>query len=81
MRESFADFKGFVYEEGRGTIKNEKEAIVWYEKAAQLGHGESQYRLGNRAWSLQLTPIVIRSENRKDVFGRTWSPPKRIQSG
>ncbi len=37
---------GLRYAEGNGTIKNEKEAARWFEKAAHHNVAEAQYRYG-----------------------------------
>jgi len=36
---------GLMYEQGIGVEKDEKEAVVWYLKAAQLGNSNAQYNL------------------------------------
>jgi TPR repeat protein len=36
---------GFAYEKGLGGKKDFKQAVRWYEKAANQGHAEAQYRL------------------------------------
>ena len=35
-----------MYEQGIGVAKNEKQAIVWYEKSAQKGNSNAQFNLG-----------------------------------
>ena len=44
---------GLMYEEGKyhlgeGVLKNDKEAVKWFRKAADQGHAESQNNLGVR---------------------------------
>lgn len=36
---------GLMYEHGIGVIKDEKEAVFWYQKAALLGNSNAQYNL------------------------------------
>ena len=31
---------------GIGVVKDEKQAVAWYQKAADQGNEEAQYRLG-----------------------------------
>lgn len=35
-----------MYEKGIGVVKDEKEALVWYDKAASQGNSAAQYNLG-----------------------------------
>ena len=37
---------GVMYEQGIGTTKNEKEAVIWYTKAAEQGNSGAQFNLG-----------------------------------
>jgi hypothetical protein len=37
---------GIRYAQGDGFIKNAKEAVLWFGKAARHGSGEGQYRMG-----------------------------------
>ena len=37
---------GYMYAEGRGVEKNDKEAAKWFRKAAEQGDAVSQYELG-----------------------------------
>ncbi len=32
---------------GRGTPKSDEDAVYWYRKAAENGHGEAMYNLGH----------------------------------
>lgn len=38
---------GLLLSEGRGIVKNEKEAGQWFKKAAQQGNVEAEYQYGN----------------------------------
>ena len=38
---------GVAYGFGIGVPQNFKEAVKWFQKAAELGHAEAQYKLGN----------------------------------
>ena len=38
---------GFMYEEGRGVVRDDAEAVRWYRKAADQGHTAAQYNLGS----------------------------------
>lgn len=35
-----------MYEQGLGVVKNEKEAVLWYEKSAMQGNSAAQFNLG-----------------------------------
>ena len=37
---------GYMYAEGRGVEKNDKEAAKWFQKAAEQGDADAQYELG-----------------------------------
>ena len=37
---------GILYENGRGVTKDFKEALGWYQKAAEQGNGRAQHKLG-----------------------------------
>jgi TPR repeat protein len=37
---------GWIYQNGSGVAKDEKEAFKWYRMAAEGGHSEAQYMLG-----------------------------------
>lgn len=37
---------GMMHEYGRGLERDDKEAAIWYQKAAEQGMAEAQYRLG-----------------------------------
>jgi len=37
---------GAAYETGRGVERSDKQAVVWYRKAAEQGSADAQYRLG-----------------------------------
>ena len=39
---------GWAQETGRGVERDEKEAAMWYRRAAKQGHAPSQYALGPR---------------------------------
>jgi TPR repeat protein len=38
---------GYMLSQGLGVVKNEKEAIRWYEKAALKGDSDAQYNIGS----------------------------------
>ncbi|MCB5248471.1 MAG: tetratricopeptide repeat protein, partial [Candidatus Cloacimonadales bacterium] len=38
---------GLSYYRGEGVEKNSKQAVYWYEKAANLGDADAQYNLGS----------------------------------
>ncbi len=45
--DAFAQWElGYMYAEGRGVEKNDKEAAKWFRKAAEQGDAVSQYELG-----------------------------------
>ncbi|HBN84926.1 MAG TPA: hypothetical protein DDZ89_13910, partial [Clostridiales bacterium] len=45
--ESYVFFNiGKYYDEGLGVEQDVKESVLWYQKAADLGHKDAQYRLG-----------------------------------
>jgi TPR repeat protein len=46
-----------MYEKGIGVSKNEKEAVVWYSKAATLGNSAAQFNLGVLYENGRGTPI------------------------
>jgi TPR repeat protein len=35
-----------MYDEGKGVLLDDKEAVKWYRKAADQGHASAQYNLG-----------------------------------
>ena len=35
-----------MYDEGRGVIKDDYEAVKWYRKAAEQGYASAQHNLG-----------------------------------
>ena len=37
---------GIAYEMGHGVPKNNKEAVMWFRKAAEQGYARAQYKLG-----------------------------------
>ena len=37
---------GIMYENGLGVIKNETQAVYWYQKAANQGYANAQHNLG-----------------------------------
>jgi TPR repeat protein len=37
---------GIAYAFGKGVLKNDKQAVYWYQKAAEQGLAEAQYNLG-----------------------------------
>jgi TPR repeat protein len=37
---------GVMYAFGKGVLKNDKQAVYWYQKAAEQGLAEAQYNLG-----------------------------------
>ena len=37
---------GVMYEQGHGVVQSDKEALVWYRKAADQGLAEAQFLLG-----------------------------------
>ena len=37
---------GRCYDKGRGTTKDDQQAVLWYEKSANQGHAKAQYQLG-----------------------------------
>lgn len=38
---------GFMYEKGRGVVKDEAEACAWYRRAASQGHADAKFKLGD----------------------------------
>ena len=40
------NYLGILYNEGKGVIINDQEAIKWYQKSAIQGHAPAQYNLG-----------------------------------
>ena len=38
---------GLLLSEGRGVVKNDKEAALWFKKGAQHGNVEAEYHYGN----------------------------------
>ncbi len=40
-------YLGISYLDGRGVVKDEKEAVAWFRKAAEQGHLSAQYHLGD----------------------------------
>ena len=68
---------GWMYYEGKGVIQNDKQAVIWYRKAAQQGLYQAQYYLG---WMYQEGRGVDRNKTvamiwyRKAVEqGKGWS--------
>ena len=37
---------GFMYSEGKGTLRDDKEAFKWFKKAAELGNADVMHLLG-----------------------------------
>ena len=37
---------GVRYENGKGVLKDDKQAVKWYQKAADQGNASAQYNLG-----------------------------------
>jgi TPR repeat protein len=37
---------GWMYEKGKGVLKDPKQAVKWYRKGAEQGHSKAQYNLG-----------------------------------
>lgn len=37
---------GFLYDHGRGVAQDKKQAMEWYQKAADLGHTDAMYNIG-----------------------------------
>ena len=37
---------GWMYNNGEGVVKDDKQAAAWYRKAAEQGHIDAQYNLG-----------------------------------
>jgi len=37
---------GLRYYNGEGVVKNYKQAVYWYEKAANQGNADAQFNLG-----------------------------------
>ena len=35
-----------MYEQGNGVTKNDKEAVRWFRKSAELGYADAQFKLG-----------------------------------
>jgi TPR repeat protein len=35
-----------MYDNGEGVLQDDKEAIKWYQKAAEQGHASAQFSLG-----------------------------------
>jgi uncharacterized protein len=45
---SFCPFNlGVCYANGEGVLKDQKEAVTWYHKAAEQGHSNAQVMLGS----------------------------------
>jgi TPR repeat protein len=42
-----------MYYHGRGAAQNHEEAVTWYRLAADQGHGQAQFNLGNRYYLAQ----------------------------
>jgi TPR repeat protein len=40
---------GAVYANNKGTLKDAKQAVYWYQKAADQGYAKAQYNLGGSA--------------------------------
>ena len=41
-------YLGGRYTDGKGVVKDHKEAATWFRKAADQGHPDAQYYLGGR---------------------------------
>jgi TPR repeat protein len=46
-----------MYAFGKGVLKDDKQAVYWYQKAAEQGLAEAQYNLG--AMYAKLTPYFL----------------------
>ncbi len=58
-REGVGDYQyglGQMYEKGLGTAKNEREAVMWYEKAAERGVAVAAWELGSRFYNDRTKP-------------------------
>src|SRR4051812_20462471 len=44
--DALAGLVAFMYRDGRGTKRNDAQALAWYRKAAEQGHAPSEYNLG-----------------------------------
>lgn len=55
---------GIMYEQGIGVTKNEKEAIIWYGKAAAQGNAAAQFNLGVLYENGKGTPINYELANK-----------------
>jgi TPR repeat protein len=53
-----------MYEKGIGVGKNEKEAVVWYSKAATQGNAASQFNLGVLYENGRGTPVDFAKANK-----------------
>ncbi|WP_264563781.1 tetratricopeptide repeat protein [Flavobacterium sp. N3904] len=53
-----------MYEKGIGVTKNEKEAVVWYSKAAAQGNAPAQFNLGVLYENGKGTPVDFAKANK-----------------
>ena len=47
---------GWMYDEGKGVEQDFKEAVKWYQKAADQGVADAQYKLGSRYYNGEGVP-------------------------
>ena len=59
---------GMIYEEGEGVSRSDCRAMEWYEKAAEQGHAEAQYKLGEMYYNnmYEWSSIINRSDVMKE---------------
>jgi TPR repeat protein len=66
-----------MYANGKGVLKDDKQAASWYQKAAEQENAGAQYNLGNTCWlNLKLCTVSTKTAIFAGLTSGAMSCPK-----